>query len=41
MAIGNTLETHWLPTIRSIQFRGTLDFHWIATELPLAQGKGG
>ena len=37
--IENKLETHWLPTICSIQVPGTLDCHWIAIELPLDQGK--
>ena len=42
----STLETHWLPTIPSpVAFQCTLgstfQAHWITTELPLAQGKGG
>ena len=42
---GSTLETYWLQTILSpVAFQCTLgskfEAHWIATELPLAQGKG-
>ena len=46
------LEDHWkhagyqqffssgIPVYTGVKVPGTLDCHWIPTELPLAQGKG-